>query len=359
VLRILQISNLDNDARITKVKEGIDFILSHFDERQQLFPRKISTAFSNGRQFTVYSREQILEECFKSNFINCRINAYPVLGKNQHQSPNIIFIDLYLSKDLPYQQALKKLERTKDKSIKLIKEKLNGCKLTVLWTGNGYHIYIVLNTRPLELIKELRDLSPKPSEEFLKYAGITFSNNKKDSAHNPSFRSSLLRVPYMFNSKNMEEVKVIQEFDEENIISINSELLRGFRLWLVDNDLTHKQKQLNCLKYRKDDSTEENRTILNCCWIEKLLQTPIPCFRRYCLYRILVPYLVNVKRLSYTECFDISCNWLEKCNSIFKLSFDKERESKLRLNSVKNYLPLSIKKLRNENVELYNLIFTN
>ena len=94
-------------------------------------------------------------------------------------------------------------------------------------------------------------------------------------------------------------------------------------------------------------------------WIEKLLQTPLPCFRRYCLYRIIIPYLINVKRLSYNEYFDVSCKWLEECNSISKISFDKQAETKLRLNSVKNYLPLSIKKLRYENIELYNLIFMN
>ncbi len=70
-----------------------------------------------------------------------------------------------------------------------------------MWTGDGYHIYIVIVTRPLELIKELRDLSSNPSEEFLKYAELTFSNTKKDSCHNASFKSSLLRIPHSFNSK--------------------------------------------------------------------------------------------------------------------------------------------------------------
>ena len=168
MLKVLQIFRQDTE-KINKVKEGIDFILSHFEGRQQLFPRKISTAFSNGRQFTIYNREQILEECIKANFVDCRINAYPVLGGSNIQAPNIIFIDLDLSKDLPYQEALKKLEKTKDLCIKIIKDRLGGCKPTVLWTGNGYHIYIVLDTRPLELIKEIKELSSKPSEEFLKY----------------------------------------------------------------------------------------------------------------------------------------------------------------------------------------------
>ena len=39
----------------------------------------MSTALSQGRQFIVYNEEQILSECMKANFIDCRINAYPVL----------------------------------------------------------------------------------------------------------------------------------------------------------------------------------------------------------------------------------------------------------------------------------------
>jgi hypothetical protein len=170
VLKVLQIINQNNEERISKVKEGIDFILSHFEGRQQLFPRKISTYYSNSRQFTVYNKEQILEECIKANFIDCRINAYPVLGESHYQAPNLLFIDLDLSKALPYQQSIKQLEKTKIKSLKTIKEKLNGYRPTILWTGNGYHIYIVLDTRPLELIKEIKELSSKSSEEFLKYA---------------------------------------------------------------------------------------------------------------------------------------------------------------------------------------------
>ncbi|MBA3978419.1 MAG: hypothetical protein H0X50_09565 [Nitrosopumilus sp.] len=49
--------------RTDKVKEGIKFILYHFKGRQQLFPRKMATAFSNNCQFTVYTFDQILNEC--------------------------------------------------------------------------------------------------------------------------------------------------------------------------------------------------------------------------------------------------------------------------------------------------------
>ena len=89
---------VENQEREEKVKEGIDFLLSHFEGRQRLFPRKMSTFTSKGKQFIVYNKEQILDACIKSNFIDCRLNAYPVLEDGLLQAPNIIFIDLDLPK---------------------------------------------------------------------------------------------------------------------------------------------------------------------------------------------------------------------------------------------------------------------
>ena len=64
-----------------KVKEGISFLLSHFEGRQRLFPRKMSTFATNGGQFQVHNEEQIFQACKRSNFIDCRLNAYPVFGR--------------------------------------------------------------------------------------------------------------------------------------------------------------------------------------------------------------------------------------------------------------------------------------
>jgi hypothetical protein len=46
----------------------------------------------------------------------------------------------------------------------IIKKKLNGFNPTALWTGNSYHIYIVLDIRPLELITDLTKISAEPSK---------------------------------------------------------------------------------------------------------------------------------------------------------------------------------------------------
>ena len=151
----------------------------------------------------VYNQKQILNECIKANFMDCRINAYPVLiGLEHQQAPNIIFIDLDLiSSDNGYQKDLEKLNKTLNKTLRNIESRLNHCRPTVLWTGNGYHIHIAVNTRPLELVVELSQLSKNPSEQFLRFSGMKLSSHKNDPNHNPSFKSCMLRIPHTLNSK--------------------------------------------------------------------------------------------------------------------------------------------------------------
>jgi hypothetical protein len=118
----LQISyNINKEAKeeqIAKVKQRIRFILSHFEGRQPLFPRKMSTALSQGRQFIVYNEEQILNECIKANFIDCRLNAYPDIIILEHsqsdefdifstiQAPNIFLLILIYQKSLKVRKRL-------------------------------------------------------------------------------------------------------------------------------------------------------------------------------------------------------------------------------------------------------------
>ena len=100
-------------------------------------------------------------------------------------------------------------------------------------------------------------------------------------------------------------------------------------------------------------------------WIEKLLKTPIPDHRKYCIWRILAPYLINVKHLSFEEAFDIIDKWLDKCNDLEALDFDTERKINDCLNSAvnKGYLPISFdnpskepRTLKTDNRELYNIL---
>ena len=65
---------MESNAIDRKVKDGLDFILNHFQE--PLFPRKIMTR-QLGYQVEVFSKEEALEYFKDSNYEDCRINTYP------------------------------------------------------------------------------------------------------------------------------------------------------------------------------------------------------------------------------------------------------------------------------------------
>ena len=76
-------------------ENGIDFILNHLTEL--LFPRTLSTYTSEGRQFEVFSKEEMIKAFEQSDFLDCRVNAYPSYTEYKginRQTPNFLFIDL-------------------------------------------------------------------------------------------------------------------------------------------------------------------------------------------------------------------------------------------------------------------------
>src|SRR5437867_180324 len=82
----------------------------------------------------------------------------------QRYPPNFIFADLDLSL-LGSEQAL---ERALSSSVRFIRFKLNG-RPTVLWTGNGYHIYQPIDAVILEQFTEFEEFE-SPSLKFLRFA---------------------------------------------------------------------------------------------------------------------------------------------------------------------------------------------
>src|SRR5215208_6747433 len=221
--KIMLVSKEDQQVDINKAKKeieiGLDFILSHLDE-PTIFPRTIMTK-KLGYQRIVYSKEKALEHFIDSDFIDCRINAFPLLKEGATWIPELLFIDL----DLSDFNTEKSLEVALNKILKNIKEKLdnNSAHPTILWSGNGYHIILpVYCPIELERLHEFQEFD-NPSERFLRFAKDNLSNNKADKANNPSFRSCLLRIPNSYNAKCLardeslenSKVKIIQEWDKK------------------------------------------------------------------------------------------------------------------------------------------------
>ena len=48
---------------------------------------------------------------------------------------------------------------------------------------------------------------------------------------------------------------------------------------------------------------------------------PISNHRKYCIWRILAPYFINVKHLSFDDSYDKIYQWLDRCNELKKPTY--------------------------------------
>src|ERR671911_512942 len=108
------------------------------------------------------------------------------------------------------------MELTLSKTLRNIL-KITASKPTVIWSGNGYHIYLVLDAFVLEGEDAFNNsrFGSNPSQKFLRFAEWFLSNGKCDPQHNKtvSLRNSMLRIPSSINSKNGQTVRFIQRWN--------------------------------------------------------------------------------------------------------------------------------------------------
>ena len=138
------------------------------------------------------------------------------------------------------------------------------------------------------------------------------SNYKSDPSNNPSLKSYMVRIPGSHNSKCVQtriqdsEVKVIQKWYGRRI---------NIRFFLGSFHAVGQNREGN------------NSTIY---WIENLLQTPIPEYRKYVIWRVLASYLLNRRALSLEDSSIIMRKWLDNCNHLKRLDFDPNFRSLIR-----------------------------
>ena len=345
----------------TEIENGLDFILSHFIQ-DKLFPRTIMTE-KVGYQKEVFSRKEALQFFQESEYLDCRINAFPSYTNYkdiQRYPPDLIFIDLDKNKfqnNASFENALLTI-------LKNIKKKLGDkTRPSVLETGGGYHIILPITCpSPLEHITEFSEYD-KPSQEFLRFAKDFLSDGKADKNNKPSFRSCLLRIPGSINSKYGNKVKIIQKGNNYRP-NLSLELLLDFKRYLRKKDIQNRLLLLMNSNRRNTNNNNNNNNSNNYYlinyyeWIEKLLQTPIEEYRKLVLWKILCPYLVNIKKFSPNDSFQILKEWLNKCNSLRKLDFNPNQKIKDNFKRVGNFYPLGIQKLKTdkEYSKLYQLL---
>ena len=137
-----------------------------------------------------------------------------------------------------------------------------GGKPTVLFTGSGYHVYQPILSVCLEKYVDFSNYE-EPSKQFLKFAEKYLSNKLSDANHNPSFKSCMVRVPGSINSKNGQEVTIIQEWDGKRPdIAL---LLGSFCAWLATKKLLQNQNwNKNYSRIWLDDQANNKINGLKC-----------------------------------------------------------------------------------------------
>jgi hypothetical protein len=339
----------------TLIEENLEFILNHLPG--PLFPRTIMTR-ALGYQKEVFNADEVLTYFKASNYQDCRINAYP-LFTNYHEinftAPSFIMIDL----DLKDFQSQEKLDKTFYSTLGKLDKIFYGAQPTVLWTGGGYHIYQPVLGFILEEIDRFacyRDPSKKDlTSRFMQFAEDFFTDKKSDSHHRPSVKSCLIRIPGTINSKYNQEVRIVQSWD--GVRPAIQYVLRDYRTWLVAEKINDKLEEKRSWRNKSSKRTHHNSTNI-ISWIEKLLQMPIEDHRKYSLWRIVFPYLFNVRMMSDSEVIGVVRIWLDNCAEIRPLDFNPNYliKQNIRNRNKNRYLPISFEKLKTENNELYGTI---
>jgi hypothetical protein len=159
-----------------------------------------------------------------------------------------------------------------------------------------------------------------------------------------------IRIPGTTNSKCGQTVKVGKRWDGQRP-AINY-LLRDFRRWLIDEKI-QQSRQFN-------SKTARLRTVnsTKIWWTEKLLQTPIDDYRKFAVWRILAPYLINIRKCSDDDATNIIRNWLDRCRNLRQLDFTANYVIRYNINSAKRngYASISLEKLKIENQYLYKVV---
>ena len=313
---------------ITDIEDGLDFLLSHFNH-ERLFPRKIQTRKSEGRQMEVFSKQKTMFYFKASSFVDCRINAFPSYTEYhgiQRYPPDLIFIDI----DRSNFKDDKSFENAISKTKKHIKEKLNGHP-TINWSGNGYHILQPIECPILEQIEQFQKYQNKNnnlfiSQEFLRFGKDNLSKGKADKNNYPSFKSCQIRIPGSINSKYGAKVKIVQKWNGVRP-SITREFIEDFRTYLEQKvtDQEHNNYNNNYNNYNNSRSIINSPLTSYYQWIDKkILGNSFSDYRKLIINLILAPYLIVIKKLAFQDAFEIINEWLQKCDLLRRLDFNKK-----------------------------------
>jgi Primase X len=369
-------STTTDDDDVLTVKEGLDFMLTHFEEPLLLWPRNASTGSTQGRQYTVNDREHALYFFEAGLDSDCRISCYPnydKLAQNgfispayKKPKPTHLFIDIDLES---FAGNKNRLDFALNKTIKNIKKSSENSPIpTVLWSGGGYHVHQPLDPESIPVFEELVDFQKfrDPSVRFMRYAERKLSGGLADTNHTPSFKSCLARVPGSYNMKYSyynrkpeAQVRIIQRWNGVRAKLKKQFVITDFLMHLVQEDVIDGAQRLRRLGRRKNNGNNESHDEI--AWIERLLSQAIEDYRKNAVGLILAPYLIHIKNLSPEDGFQVIMEWLERCDSARRLDFNPRQRTRAAIKATINSKipPMRLDTLRDRNPELYHRILSS
>jgi len=300
------------------IEEGLDFILEHFEEPK--FPRTISTKATKNAQVMVYSREEALHYFQKANYEDCRISAF-----SQHEIvqviPNLIFIDL--------------------DDITVIGETLYNfgkfrAKPLVIATGNGFAVILPIKMASWKNTTQHGKTGEELAKLFLLFASRFFSNKKSDSGNHPSLKSCLIRIPASINSKNGKKVEIQMFWDKKRI---DVEAL-PFQHYV--NEIIRKENRWK--------TRTKNLSSKDIPYIEKLLKRNLKDGRNRACDLIILPYLLNVKKMSIDETIELVYNYFSGHIPKQEIQYKAKRVLE------KEIPPYRLANMKDSDPELYELV---
>lgn len=314
------------------IETGLDYILNHFDQDNNIFPRTISTRITQNKQVEINSKKEALQ-CFEqANNLDCRISAFSRY-EQELLKPNMIFIDLDNKTALDETRALI--------------HKTTGGIPTVIHTGNGYAILQPINTNPWRNTTHGTKQDEELTKLFLSWSPRYLTNNKSDTGNHPSLKSCMIRIPGSYNSKlttkglhNQAQVKIISEWNKKRVTP-NALPFMSY----VDSIIRKESKQY--IKYSK---YANNKTgIIQ--YIENIIHnTPITDGRQRFFSLVLCPYLINIKKLTIEEAHKQITNYF---GNYIPDTLIKYTLSQVQRKGVK---PYSLSKMQDNDTDLYNIL---
>jgi hypothetical protein len=333
-----------------EVMEGLKYILTHTDD---LLPRMISTHATGGAQRPVKNLAEAVVWFKASYYLDCRISAYPKYTDDYISRTGIAPTVLLADIDREHFGTTEEFESVTAKTYSNF-HTIVGSRPTQLWTGGGRHFVIRQQVPVFEKWNRFSKFD-QPSRKFLQFEEQLLTDGKADQSHwkSASFNNYMLRVPSTLNSDCVQfddkgrimhipydaRVRVEKYWDEITPI-VGRTILMQYYNYLQFSKIKELQEQR--VRRRMYGRAMKKECIINLHgydYIDRLLDKPIGNFRKMCIWKIFVPYFVNVKRLSHSEAFDKTRAWLDECNSISRLNFDSKCKINYALKNVGTFFP--------------------